>query len=337
MRSPGARRLGPLLVAGILAAGLAACSSSSGSTSTTSTASASGPELTSINLGILPVSDSVVVQIAEDEGIFKQEGFKSVHITVLKTLATSDQQLLSHTDDIVAENYVSMFSQQNELGSALNLRVIADLAQATPNLFVQMVPKGSTITSLAQLKGKPVACPALGLSYCQLSLDVLLKPYGLSVKNLKIVPVPFADVPAALSSNAVASAFITEPFITILEAKGARILQDMMTGPLVGAPQSCFGVTASFLKQYPRTVAAFQRAIAKADGIADSDPALVRQELPKLIKTLSPKLAQVIGLPTWNTTLSEARMERVANIMEEFGFLPSSFPVSQMYVPSPAS
>jgi NitT/TauT family transport system substrate-binding protein len=332
MRSPRMRRLAPLLAAGMLAAGLAACSSGTAATTNTS---GSGPELPNITIGVLDVTDYVVAQIAQDEGIFKQEGFQSVKIVKLPTLATDDVQLMSHTLDITAENYVSMFTQQKDVPD-LNLRIIADLAQSTPNLFVTMVPKGSTLTSLSQLKGKKYGCPSEAISYCQLSLDVLLKPYGLSYKDLTIVAAPFADVPALLASHAIDAAFETEPFITIMEAKGARILQDMLTGPLASAPQSCWGVQESFLKQYPKTVAAFQRAISKASGIADSDPALVRKELPKFITTLSPQLAKVIGLPTWNTTLSLARMERVAGIMEEFDVLPKNFDVQQMYVPPPA-
>ncbi|HTU05997.1 MAG TPA: ABC transporter substrate-binding protein [Trebonia sp.] len=332
MRSPHTRRLGALLAVGMLAVGLSACSSGSAAT-TVSTGS--GPELTSISIGVLSVSDFVTVQIAQDEGIFKQEGFKSVKVVRLPTSATDDTDLLSHTLDIVSENYVSMFQQEHAV-PGLNLRIVADVAQSTPNLFVAMVPKGSKITSLSQLKGKKFACPSLATSFCQLSLDLLLKPYGLSLSDLTIVPVPFAQVPAALSSGAIDAAFITEPFITIMESKGARSIQDMMTGPLAEAPQSAWGTQESFLQKYPKTVAAFQRAMSKANGIADSDPALVRKELPKFISTLSPQLATVIGLPTWNTTLSLARMERVADIMEQFNDLPKGFDVQQMYVPPPA-
>ncbi|HLH83016.1 MAG TPA: ABC transporter substrate-binding protein [Trebonia sp.] len=334
MRSPCMRRLGLLLATGLLAAGLGACSSGSAA-STAADSPGSGPELKNITIAILPITDAVVVQIAQEEGIFKQEGFDSVKVLDLKTLATSNLQLQSHTADIVAENYVSMFTQQAHV-PGLNLRIIADMAQSAPNLFDIMVGKGSTLTSLSQLKGKKVGCPALGVSFCQLGLDMLLKPYGLSISNLTIVPVPFAQGPTALAAHTVDAVFEAEPFITIMEGKGARILQDLMSGPLAGAPQSCWGVQESFLQKYPKTVAAFARAMSKADAIADSDPALVRKDLPKIIPTLSPKLASVIGLPTWNTTLSLARMERVADIMEEFGALPKNFDVKQMYVPPPA-
>jgi NitT/TauT family transport system substrate-binding protein len=334
MRSPRMRRLGSLLAVGMLAAGLGACSS--GTAATTTSSSGSGPELTNITLGVLAIPDAVVVQIAQDDGIFKQEGFNSVKVIDLPQLVTSDTSLLSHTADFVAENYVSMFLQQKNVPD-LNLRIVADMAQSTPNLFDIMVPKNSKLTSLSQLKGKKVACPSPAISFCQLGLDLLLKPYGIPLSDLTIVPIPFAQVPAALSSNTIDAAFETEPFITILESKGARSLQDVMTGPLAGAPQSCWGVQESFIQKYPKTVAAFQKAMSKAAGIADSNPALVRQELPKLIHTLTPKLASVIALPTWNTTLSLARMERVADIMEEFGALPKNFDVQQMYVPQPAA
>jgi NitT/TauT family transport system substrate-binding protein len=336
MRTPRMRRLSLFLVVGALAAGLSACSSGSGSTTpASSSGTSSAPELTSITVGVLSVTDFVTVQIAQDEGIFQQEGFKNVNVVRLESSATDDIQLLSHTLDFASENYVSMFTQEKN-DPSLNLRIVADLAQGTPDLFVMMVPKGSKITSLAQLKGQNVGCPSKSISYCQMALSLLLKPYGISLSDLKIVATPFATVPTALHAGTVAAAYETEPFITILEAQGDRILQDMNEGPLVSAPESCFGVLASFLQKYPKTVAAFQRAMAKANGIADADPALVRKELPKFVTTLKSSLASVITLPTWNTTLSLARMQRVASIMEELNYLPKNFDVSAMYVPPPA-
>ena len=56
-------------------------------------------------------------------------------------------------------------------------------------------------------------------------------------------------------------------------------------------------------------------------------------ELPKFITTLTPKLASVIQLPDFNTTLSLARLQRVANAEIRLGALPANFDVKAMYDP----
>jgi NitT/TauT family transport system substrate-binding protein len=313
-----------------LAAGLASCSSGSAASNTTT--ATSGPELTKITVGVLESSDDVTIQIAQDEGFFKKEGL-DVKVVVLPTTNAATTGLLSHTLDFSTENYVGMFQQEKAVPT-LNLRIVADNAQATPNLYVLMVAKNSPITSIEQLKGKKVSFPAAGFNFGSMAADILLQPYHESSASFTTVTLPFSDAPQAVARGEVDAAFTTEPFITIMEeSSGARILQDMMTGPLVDFPQDCWGTTAAFASKYPKTVAAFQRAIEMALRLAASNTSLVRQELPKFITTLTPKLASVISLPTFNTTLSLARMERVANTEIRLGALPANFNVKPMYDP----
>ncbi|HUN36302.1 MAG TPA: ABC transporter substrate-binding protein [Trebonia sp.] len=318
-----------MLASAALVVGLAACSS--GSSSSNTTTASSGPELTNITVGVLESSDDVTVQIAKDEGFFKQEGL-NVKTVVLPTTNSATTGLLSHTLDFSTENYVGMFQQEKAVPT-LNLKIVADNAQATPNLYVMMVAKNSPITSLAQLKGKKVSFPAKGFNFGSMASDILLQPYHESAASFTTVALPFSDAPQAVASGEVNAAFTTEPFITIMEEGGARILQDMMTGPLVDFPQDCWGTTAAFASKYPKTVAAFQRAMEMALRLAASNTPLVRTELSKFITTLSPKLASVITLPTFNTTLSLARMQRVANTEIRLGALPANFNVQAMYDP----
>jgi NitT/TauT family transport system substrate-binding protein len=111
----------------------------------------------------------------------------------------------------------------------------------------------------------------------------------------------------------------------------------MLSGPLAGFPTSCWGTTASFVQKNPKTVAAFQRAMTEASQVAATNTAYVRSELPRFITTMKPAIANVITLPTYNTTLTLARMERVANVMIRLGQLPKNFDVKSMYYPPAAS
>ena len=329
------RLISGVLVAGMLATGLAACSSASSGTG--STTSAGGPELTNITVGVLASADAVTLQIAQDKGFFKQQGL-NVKTVIMTTTNQASQGLLSGTMQFGWENYVGMFSQENTV-PGLKLKIVADNAQATPNIDVLMVAKNSPITSLAQLKGKKVSFPALGFNYGAMATDVLGQPYSLTTSDFTTVVVPFPDAGQALAKGEVQAAFTIEPFITILEKQGDRVLEDLLSGPLTGFPLDCWATTAGFASKDPKTVAAFQRAIGQATSLAASDPALVRQELPKFIPTLTPQLASVIQLPTFNPTLSLSRMERVADVMEQLHHLPANFntTVESMYDPLPSS
>jgi NitT/TauT family transport system substrate-binding protein len=325
------RRIWPVLASVALAAGLAACSSGSSSSNTTTATSA--PELANITVGVLLGSDGVTIQIAQDKGFFKQEGL-NVKTVVLPTTNAATTGLLSHTLDFSTEKYVGMFAQEKAV-PGLNLRIVADNDQATPNLYALMVAKNSPITSLADLKGKKVSFPAKGFNYGSMATNIQLQPYHLSNDNFTTVALPFSAAPQAVATGTIDAAFTTEPFITIMESSGARQLVDLLSGPLAGFPVACWGTTASFVAKNPKTVAAFQRAMAKAVRLAATDTPLVRQELPKFITTMKPQMASVITLPAFNSTLTLARMQRVADVMIRLGALPANFDVKSMYYPPP--
>jgi NitT/TauT family transport system substrate-binding protein len=340
MRVPHNRRLGAGLAAVALAFVLAACSSSSSTSSATtsgSTAAASGtPEMTNVTVGYLSSSDDAPLFIAIKDGFFKQQGL-NVTPKLMPSTNASTELLQSHTAQFAVMNYVGMFQQETAFPT-LNLRIIADNAQASPGLFDFMVAKNSKITSLADLKGAKLSVPSAGVfSFPQLSLDVLGKPYGVSANSVTDVGLPFSSAPAALASGKVDVAFTTEPFITIMEqSSGAKVLVDMLSGPLAGFPVSAWGTTSYYTQHDPKTVAAFARGIEAAERIAASNPQAVRQILPTFITTLKPALASVIVIPTFNTTLSLSRMQRVADEMETLGQLKPSFvntQVKQMYDP----
>jgi NitT/TauT family transport system substrate-binding protein len=330
----------PLVLAvAALALGVSACSSGSASGTAAggaSSAATGAPELSTITIGALPSADSVTLQIAEDKGFFKQQGL-NVKIIPETTTNAGTQGLLSHTMDFTGENYVGMFAAEKAVPN-LNLRIVADNSQTSPGLYVMLVPKSSPLTSIAQLKGKKVGFPAPGFNFGSMAANILMKPYNESSKDFTTVVEPFSNAIQALATHQVDAIFTTEPFITTAEAAaGDRVLTDMLSGPLAGFPTACWGTNAAFVQKNPKTVAAFQRAMTQALQVAASNSAYVRTELPKWIPTMKPQIAKVITLPTYNTTLTLARMQRVASVIESLGQLPSNFDVKSMYYPPAGS
>ena len=59
--------------------------------------------------------------------------------------------------------------------------------------------------------------------------------------------------------------------------------------------------------------------------MAASDPALVRTEEPIWIKTLKPTIADVMAQGTYDSTVSLTALQRVADVMEDYGFLSKSY------------
>ena len=315
-----------------LATGLAACSSGSsssqaGSGSTGSTSTGSSGTLTTVSVAAPDIASAVPLEIAESQGLFKAEGL-NVKVEIIANSNATTGPLLAGTLDFTSENWVGQYIQE-ETNPKLGLKVVADNFQAAANIAAIVVPKNSTITSVKQLAGKKIALPGTGASIGPLSVDVLLNSYGIKAtmnsNSFQTVVTPFPDMPAVLAQDKVDAAWVTEPFVTVAEEAGAHVLAYTYTGALAGFPIGDWATTESFAEKNPTAVKEFAAAITKAQEMAASDPALVREEEPKWIPTLSPKIANVMAQGTYDTTVSLTRLQRVADVMEDYGFLPKSF------------
>ena len=338
MRRPRFSRFLVLAAAGVTAAGLAACSSgSTSSTAASGTTSGSGLEKTTVTVDATDSPDAGPLWIAQNDGFFKQQGL-TVKINYVPGTAAAFPAQAAHTVDFAEQNYVSFFSE-NQTNPALGLRIIAPDEQAAPNTNVIMVPKNSPIKTSADLKGKKVAFPAPGVNLSNLGVEEQMQGYGIKPPtDFNNVTVGFPNMMAALKNGTVDAAFAIPPFITVMETQiGAHQLVDLMTGPLNNIPSTGWTATTYEEQHYPKTVAAFQRAIMKAQQVAASNPSLVRALLPSKVKNMTAKLANIIAMQTYVSTLSETSIERVANVMEQFGALKTKVNVAQLITQPPTT
>lgn len=96
---------------------------------------------------------------------------------------------------------------------------------AAPQAEAIVVPKGSAITSVAQLKGRKVALNK-GSNVHYLLVKALEKQ-GLKFSDVQAVYLPPADARAAFERGAVDAWVIWDPFLAAVEKQsGARLLQD---------------------------------------------------------------------------------------------------------------
>jgi NitT/TauT family transport system substrate-binding protein len=320
-------------VAGVMAAGVVACSS--GSSSTAAGASGQGPEKTTITVDTLDSADSAPLWIAIKNGYFKQQGL-TVKINYVRGQALAIPGQAAHTVDFANQNYSSLYTAMVKT-PGLGLRIVAEDEVAGTGTDVIMVPKNSSIKTPADLKGKIVGFPSAGVTIANLALDEQLKGYGLTGNDYKSDPVGFPSMTQDLASGAVAATFAVPPFVTTMETSiGAHELMDLMTGPMANFPVVGWSTTAWEEQHYPKTVAAFQRAIQLGQQAAATNPALVRQVIPEFDKTLPQKIANIMALQTYVPTLSQTSMQRVATVMEQFNFLPPGFQVAPLIIPLPA-
>ncbi|MGI5269713.1 ABC transporter substrate-binding protein [Nonomuraea sp. CA-218870] len=313
-----------------VALSLTACGS--GGEPADTTANTGGLEKTTIKVGALPIPDSVSLYIANAKGFFKEEGLTVEPVTITGG-AVAVPMIESGELDISMTNYVSTFSA---VSKGKKIKLVADMYQAAENNFNIMVPKDSTIKSVADLKGKTILVNTLN-NIATLAVTTQLKVAGLTAEDVKFAEKPFPDMGNAIAGGQADAGWITEPFITATQSKlGFRKLADTMTGETENLPIAGWMATEEWTQKHPKTLAAYQRAIAKAQELAASDRKEIEARLPDYTK-IDAQTASVITLGTYPSELNADRLQKVADLMLEYKYLDKPIDVKSIIVAPPSA
>jgi NitT/TauT family transport system substrate-binding protein len=114
---------------------------------------------------------------------------------------------------------------------------------------------------------------------------------------------------------------------------GARELFDPVSGPTAGLPLHSYIVSAGFARANPRTVAALQRGIIAAQRLS-TDRRNVEAVIPRLTG-VSPKIASVISLPDFPTSVSVIRLRRIVDLLTSQKMLTTPVDVSSLVILPP--
>ncbi|HEY7484371.1 MAG TPA: ABC transporter substrate-binding protein [Streptosporangiaceae bacterium] len=303
------------LTGGAIVAALALTITGCGGSSSSNPAPA-GPEKSTINVGILPVADCAQLKLAIDRGFFRAEGL-TVRVQILQGGAEAPPRLTSGNLDVSFGAYVPYFMAK---ASGFPLHIVADGFQSAPGTHTVLVSQDSKIHSVQDLKGKKIGINVkhnLGT----LLMQAILQPQGVHLdENKNFVAVAFPNMEIALKSHTVDAVQAVEPFSSQMQKSiGARLLTDLSQGPTANFPVAGYASTDTWAKKYPRTLAAFQRAIVRAQALL-ADRQVLAQTLPTFTR-IDASTAATLHVGAYPTSINTVRLERVVDMMLQYGYL----------------
>jgi NitT/TauT family transport system substrate-binding protein len=314
--------------AGVALAAIAGCSSSS-SSSATADSSSGGVEKPNLVVAAVPAVTNMGLFLAKQYGYFAAEGL-NVTIRSVQSSTTAIAAQLSGTVDVTAGAYVSYVSAQARNPSAISWRILAEGSVSQPGSQEVLVAPKSSIKTIGDLRGKTVAANILD-NVGTLLIQSALADNNVPVSSVNLVSVPFPDMAPALVKGEIDAGWFDEPFLSAAQlADGAQELFDTCQGSTTDFPISGYMVTEAWAEKYPRTAAAFTSAIGKGQTLADSNRADDEKAASTFIKGVSAKVASLITFDTYPTGVDQARLQRVADVMQQFGLLKKSFDMSAM-------
>jgi NitT/TauT family transport system substrate-binding protein len=285
-----------------------------------------GPEKPDLTVAVVATEAVAGLYIAQDKGFFRKAG---LHVTI-KTItgATGTLPLLLHGGVDIVGAQISTFIQAQSAGVG-QFRLLAPANSLGPRVEAIAVPPRSPITSPAQLKGATIAVNAIG-GIDQILAEVSLSAYQIRQSQVHYVAVPFQGMAAALAAHRVDAAYLSEPYLTEIEQQqGVNPLLDPDNGAAQGIPIAAYMATRAWAQHYPRTAAAFARALEQGNRLAQTSLSVLQQAMENQLG-IPAAVAVVMATGTFPVGINAVQLQRVADVMQQYGSLKHPFNVRRM-------
>jgi NitT/TauT family transport system substrate-binding protein len=288
-----------------------------------SAARPAGPEKPDLVVAVVPAEANAGLYIAQARGLFTRVG---LHVTIKPVVSAAAviPSMLRGSVDVDGGGYVSYIAA--DAAGTTRMRILAAGFALGPHVNEIITAARTPIRTLGDLKGKTIAVNQLGGVGADLVYSALAS-YGISPAQVHLVAMAFPEMPAELAAGKIAAAYETEPFVTEAVKKyGFQELADMDSGSTEDFPLTGYAALASWVSTYPRTAAAFTKAVEQGNAIASTNLAVLQHVLARDLR-LSPNIAGVMATGTFPTGANPVQIQRAADLMQQYGQLKQRFDV----------
>ncbi|TCO60721.1 ABC transporter substrate-binding protein [Actinocrispum wychmicini] len=328
-RSLGAVRIGRLVAAALAVTVMAGCSALGGSDS--SSGGNAQVEKSKVKVAIIPqLIDIVGYERAKSAGYFKNEGLEIDEVAI-KSATDAVPQFKSDQLDFAFGNWTTFIEAQAH--KAADLVLVIDAQQAKEGMTALCALPDSGIRTPKDLAGKAIGVNALK-SNVELTTRAVLQANDVDPNSVQFKVIPTSNALNALQTKQIPVMSLQEPNLTVAkQTLGVVVVADRATGPVADFPIAGYATSAKFAKANPRTVAAFQRAMAKGQGdVAD------RQTLESTLLSyggVDQNIVKLVVIGFFPTSIDRTRLQRVADLMQTYGILTEKFDVGPMIYQAP--
>jgi NitT/TauT family transport system substrate-binding protein len=284
--------------------------------------------VTTVTVGTLPIANAAPMYLGMKHGFFRQE-----RLNIKPQMAQSGNELItalvSGNSQFAFLGYVPVIVGVSR-GLPVKVVVNADNGAATEDKEWQLIlsRKGSSIRKPADLAGKTVAVNALK-GVAEVGLKAALDKEGVDPNSIKLLEVPFPEMPAALERGRVDAIWAPEPFLTQVLAQGGNIVLAPYVPLGKYFPNGNYATTDRVIQENGDVVERFARAMNRSTKYAIDHPDEARATIPTFTK-IPAAVAQKIRLPVWRTQIDRTQLEQLIGYAQKYGAIKDTFPVDKM-------
>jgi NitT/TauT family transport system substrate-binding protein len=279
----------------------------------------SGSEVTTLNVGVIPIADVAPLYLGIQKGFFKEE-----NLEIQPQLAEGGAAIVP---SVVSGDYQFGFSNVTSLIIAasknLPVQIVAQgvLAGTGPDDAWDgvVVPKGSDIKEPKDFEGKSVAVNTLN-NIGPLVMNESMEKAGADYTKIKYVEVPFPEMNAALEAGRVDAAWEVEPAFSGGKAAGGKAIMHPYEETAPNLTVATYFATKEYIGKNKDVVERFKRAIEKSLDYAQQHPDEVRKVIGTYTE-IPQGVLDKITLPQWKADLNEPTIQQNIDLSKKFGFV----------------
>ena len=217
--------------------------------------------------------------IAVDKGYFAKEGITIQSGLVRSALDTIGPLATGQLDVGIGAATAGFF---NAAHRGFDLRVVAAMGiqgpvMATQPLIRKALWDAGTIRSAKDFRGRKVAINAPG-DITEYFLVLMAEKYGMTLKDMNVTPLGFAEQLVAFKNGAIDAGFLPEPLSTVSQMAGTTVLDTPDDGIGEGTITTFVFFGTKFMHERPAVALGFLRALVRgardAQGAYLKDPAI---------------------------------------------------------------
>ena len=244
-----------------------------------------------ITFGVLPVMQALPLFVAQEKGLFAEEGVEVELIPFRSGLEKDAAMAAGQTQGYFGDMLTSIILGTN----LMPVRMVATIFNTTGDqrMFAVLAAPGMGKPSLTELARKGIAGSSnTVIEYVTTKLLESETP-GAKLKMIETKNI-LARMPMLLQGQ-VPGAVLPEPLVTLVEGKGATVVADDRG---LGITPTTLLFTKDFIDRNTDAVRSFLRAVSRASALINQDQEMARPIMIKYARIPEP-LQKSIAIPVF--------------------------------------
>ncbi len=307
------------LVAGMLASVLLALAGCGGDDDSGGSGGSESAGPVTITVGTLPTANAAPMYLGMKKGFFRAE-----NLTIKPQVGEGGGSLIAALNSNANQfAFVGVIPTVTAVSKDVPIKIVnmSDAAGDTPQTDwqVTMVGKDSPIETVDDLKGQTIGINALR-GVAEVHIKNSLEKQGVDPDSIKLVEIPFPDMPAALEEGQVDAVLATEPFLSAILGTGGRQIDAPFVSAEPNVANGVYVATERYIAENGDVVDRFQRAMRRSVEYAAAHEDEVRAIIPTYTQ-IPEQAAQKIRLPTFVSKIDDSSIQLNAELAKKYGVI----------------